>query len=105
MQIDKNKFSKSSEDDSIKTFSIIKLVDITKNNRILRVTNDFVARCWYMNVSNYDFSVDKCDFYGVVDGRNISKSDWYKSDAGIKQVMKKFINIGEQTISDELSLD
>ena len=42
---------------------------------------------------------------GVVDDRNISKSDWYKSDAGIKQVMKEFINIGEQTISDELSLD
>ena len=58
-----------------------------------------------MNASKYNFPVDKCDFYGVVDGRNISKSDWYKSDAGIKQVMKEFINIGEQTISDELSLD
>ena len=80
-------------------------MDITKYNRILRVAKDFVARRWYMNASKYNFPVDKCDFYGVVDGRNISKSDWYKSDAGIKQVMKEFINIGEQTISDELSLD
>lgn len=85
--------------------NIDKIVDITKYNRILRVAKDFVARRWYMNASNYDFPIDKCDFYGVVDGRNISKSDWYKSDAGIKQVMKEFINIGEQTISDELSLD
>lgn len=84
--------------------NINKLVDITNYHRILRIAKDFVARRWYMNASKYNFPIDKCDFYGVVDGRNINKNDWYKSDDGIKQVMKGFINIGEQTISDELSL-
>lgn len=83
---------------------IDKLVDIKKYNRILRVAKNFVARRWYMNASNYNFPIDRCDFYGVVDGRNISKKDWYKSDDGIKQVMKEFINIGEQTINGELNL-
>ena len=31
-----------------------------------------------MNAKKHNFPVDKCDFYGVVDNRNISKSDWYK---------------------------
>ena len=84
--------------------NINKLVDITKYNRILRVAKDFVARRWYMNASKYNFPIEKCDFYGVVDGRNISKNDWYKSDDGIKQVMKEFINIGKLTIDNELSL-
>ncbi len=81
-----------------------KLVDINKFDRILRVAKDFVARRWFMNANKYKFPVDKCDFYGVVDGRNISKNDWYKSDVGIKQVMKEFINIGQQTIDGELSI-
>ena len=42
--------------------------------------------------------------YGVVDNRNISKKDWYKSETGINQVMKEFINIGDQTINKELSI-
>ena len=57
-----------------------------------------------MNAKKHNFPIEKCDFYGVVDGRNISKNDWYKSDDGIKQVMKEFINIGELTIDNELSL-
>ena len=81
-----------------------KLVDINKYNRVLRVAKDFVARRWFMNAKKYNFPVDKCDFYGVVDGRNISKNDWYKSDVGIKQVMKEFVNIGQQTIDGELSI-
>ena len=81
-----------------------KLVDINKYDRILRIAKDFVARRWFMNAKKYNFPVDKCDFYGVADGRNISKSDWYKSDAGIKQVMKEFVNIGQQTIDGELSI-
>ena len=83
--------------------NIDKLVDINSYNRILRIAKDFVAR-WFMNASNYNFPVDKCDFYGVVDNRNISKKDWYKSETGINQVMKEFINIGDQTINKELSI-
>ena len=68
-----------------------KLVDINQYDKILRVAKDFVARRWFMTASNYNFPIDKCDFYGVVDGRNISKEDWYKSEAGINQVMKENI--------------
>ena len=84
--------------------NIDKLVDINKYDRILRIAKDFVARRWFMNASKYNFPVDKCDFYGVVDGRNISKKDWYKSETGVIQVMKEFINIGQQTIDGELNI-
>ena len=85
--------------------NIDKLVDITKYNRILRVAKDFVARRWYMNAKKYNFPIEKCDFYGVVDNRNISKNDWYKSETGINQVMKEFINIGQLTIDKELDIN
>lgn len=85
--------------------NIDKLVDINKYDRILRVAKDFVARRWNMNAKRYNFPTQKCDFYGVVDGRNISKQDWYKSEIGINQVMKEFINIGKLTIDKELSID
>ena len=85
--------------------NIDKLVDITKYNRILRVAKDFVARRWYMNAKKYNFPIEKCDFYGVVDGRNISKKDWYKSEIGINQVMKEFINIGQLTIDKESDIN
>lgn len=84
--------------------NIDKLVDINSYNRILRIAKDFVARRWFMNASNYNFPIDKCDFYGVVDNRNISKTEWYKSEIGINQVMKEFINIGNLTINKELSI-
>ena len=84
--------------------NIDKLVDINCYNRILSIAKDFVARRWFMNASNYNFPIDKCDFYGVVDNRNISKTEWYKSEIGINQVMKEFINIGNQTINKELSI-
>ena len=85
--------------------NIDKLVDITKYNRILRVAKDFVARRWYMNAKKYNFPIEKCDFYGIVDNRNISKKDWYKSETGINQVMKEFINIGQLTIDKELDIN
>ena len=84
--------------------NIDKLVNIDDYARILRIAKDFVARRWYMNAKKYNFPIDKCDFYGVVDNRNISKNDWYKSDVGVNQVMKEFINIGELTINGELSI-
>lgn len=84
--------------------NIDKLVNIDEYTRILRIAKDFVARRWFMNAKKYNFPIDKCDFYGVVDNRNISKNDWYKSDAGINQVMKEFINIGQLTIDNELSI-
>lgn len=85
--------------------NIDKLVDINKYNRILRVAKDFVARRWYMNAKRYDFPIEKCDFYGISDVRNINKNDWYKSDVGINQVMKEFINIGQLTIDGELTIN
>lgn len=84
--------------------NIDKLVNIDEYTRILRIAKDFVARRWFMNAKKYNFPIDKCDFYGVVDNRNISKNDWYKSDTGINQVMKEFINIGQLTIDNELSI-
>lgn len=85
--------------------NIDKLVDINKYNKILRIAKDFVARRWYMNAKKHNFPIEKCDFYGVADGRNISKNDWYKSEVGINQVMKEFINIGQLTIDGELSIE
>ena len=85
--------------------NIDKLVNINDYTKILRIAKDFVARRWYMNAKKYNFPIDKCDFYGVVDNRNISKNDWYKSEVGINQVMKEFINIGQQTIDKELSIN
>ena len=58
-----------------------------------------------MNARKYNFLIDKCDFYGIVDNRNISKSDWWKSEIGINQVMMEFINIGKLTIDKELKID
>lgn len=84
--------------------NIYKLVNINDYTRILRIAKDFVARRWYMNAKKHNFPVDKCDFYGVVDNRNISKDDWYKSNVGVNQVMKEFINIGQLTIDSELSI-
>lgn len=84
--------------------NIDKLIDLKKYNRILRIAKDFVARRWYMNAKKYNFPIEKCDFYGVVDDRKISKNDWYKSEEGINQVMKELINIGKQTIDNELSI-
>ena len=85
--------------------NINKLVDISKFNRILRIAKDFVARRWFMNARKYNFPIDKCDFYGIVDNRNISKSDWWKSEIEINQVMMEFINIGKLTIDKELKID
>lgn len=85
--------------------NINKLVDISKFNRILRIAKDFVARRWFMNARKYNFPIDKCDFYGIVDNRNISKSSWWKSEIGINQVMMEFINIGKLTIDKELKID
>ncbi len=56
--------------------NIDKLVDINSYNGILRIAKDFVARRWFMNASNYNFPIDTSDFYGVVDNRNISKTEW-----------------------------
>ncbi len=84
--------------------NINKLVNINDYKRILRIAKDFVARRWFMNAKRYNFPVEKCDFYGVVDNRNISKNAWYKSETGINQVMKEFINIGKQTIDKELDI-
>ena len=84
--------------------NIDKLVNVNDYNRILRIAKDFVARRWYMNAKRHNFPIEKCDFYGVYDNRNINKNDWYKSEVAIKQVMKEFINIGQQTIDDELSI-
>lgn len=84
--------------------NIDKLVNVNDYTRILRIAKDFVARRWYMNAKQHDFPIEKCDFYGVVDNRNISKNNWYKSDIGIKGVMKEFINIGSLTIDGELSI-
>ena len=84
--------------------NIDKIVDINNYSRILRIAKDFVARRWYMNAKKYNFPIDKCDFYGVVDGRNISKNDWYKSNEGINQVMKEFINIGNQVMNNDLEI-
>ena len=58
-----------------------------------------------MNARKYNFPIDKCDFYGIVDNRNISKSGWWKSEIGINQVMMEFINIGKLTIDKELKID
>ena len=58
-----------------------------------------------MNAKRHNFPIEKCDFYGVVDSRCISKNDWYKSEIGVNQVMKEFINIGKLTIDRELSID
>ena len=85
--------------------NIDKLVDINRYNKILRIAKDFVARRWYMNAKKYNFPIERCDFYGITDGRNISKKDWYKSEEGIIQVMKEFINIGQQTIDKELNIN
>lgn len=74
--------------------NIDKLIDINDYARILRIAKYFVLRRWYTNASRYNFPIDKCDFYGVIDNKNISKNDWYKSDVGVKQVMKEFVNIG-----------
>lgn len=84
--------------------NIDKLVNVNDYNRILRIAKDFVARRWYMNARRHNFPIDKCDFYGVYDNRNINKNDWYKSDVATKQVMKEFINIGQLTIDGELSI-
>ena len=84
--------------------NINKKVNINDYTRILRIAKDFVARRWFMNAKKHNFPIEKCDFYGVVDGRNISKNDWYKSETGINQVMKEFINIGELTIDNELTI-
>ena len=84
--------------------NIDKLVNIKDYTRILRIAKDFVARRWYMNAREHNFPIEKCDFYGAVDGRNISKNDWYKSEVGVNQVMKEFINIGNLTIDGELSI-
>lgn len=84
--------------------NIDKLVNINDYTRILRIAKDFVARRWYMNAKKHNFPVDKCDFYGVVDNRKISKNEWYKSDVGVNQVMKELINIGKLTIDGELSI-
>lgn len=84
--------------------NINKLVDINSYNKILRIAKAFVARRWFMNANNYDFPIDKCDFYGISDMRNITKKEWYLSEKGINQVMKEFINIGTLTIDKELTI-
>lgn len=84
--------------------NINKLVDINKYNRILRIAKDFVARRFYMNAKRHNFPIEKCDFYGVVDGRGISKDSWYLNDEGKKQVLKELVNIGTLYLEGELDL-
>ena len=82
----------------------IKYVEQKGMNTIVSHAKDFVARRWYMNALKYSFPIEKCDFYGIADERNIGKETWYLSDVGIKQVMKEFINIGIQTLEGELKI-
>ncbi len=84
--------------------NINKLIDINSYNHILRIAKAFVARRFYMNAKRHHFPISKCDFYGIVDGRNIGKDSWYLSEVGRKQVMKEFVNIGNLFLEGELDL-
>ena len=48
----------------------------------------------------------KCfEWYGLVDNRNISEDDWYKTEEGINQVLKEFLNIKDIEIVKKLNIE
>ncbi len=85
--------------------NINKMVNINEYKSILRIAKSFVARRWYMNAKKYNFPIDKCDFYGINDDRNISKDEWFLTEEARKQVMKELINIGQLYLEGELTID
>lgn len=85
--------------------NINKLVNIDDYKNILRIAKSFVARRWYMNAKNHNFPINKCDFYGISDGRNISKDKWYLTEDARKQIMKELINIGQLYLDGEIGLN
>ncbi len=84
--------------------NIDKLVDIKKCKRILRIAKSFVARRWFITAENTNFPINKCDFYGINDGRNISKDKWFLTDDARKQVIKELVNIGNLYLEENYSL-
>lgn len=85
--------------------NINKIVNINEYKSILRIAKSFVARRWYMNAKKYNFPIDKCDFYGINDDRNISKEKWFLTEEARKQIMKELINIGQLYLDGELTID
>lgn len=84
--------------------NIDKLVNIKNCKRILRIAKSFVARRWFITAENTNFPINKCDFYGVNDGRNISKNEWFLTDDARQQVIKEFVNISRLYLEENYFL-
>ena len=84
--------------------NIDKLVNIKNCKRILRIAKSFVARRWFITAENTNFPSNKCDFYGVNDGRNISKNEWFLTDDARQQVIKEFVNISRLYLEENYFL-
>ncbi len=83
--------------------NIGKIVNLSNYKSILRIAKSFVARRWFMTASKFNFPIEKCDFYGVNDERNISKTKWFLSEKSKEQVMKELINIGQLYLDNQLN--
>lgn len=84
--------------------NINKLIDLSDYKSILRIAKSFVARRWFMTAAKFDFPIEKCDFYGIDDERNISKEKWFKNENAREQVMKELINIGQLYLDNKLDI-
>ena len=79
------------------------LKDLFSNcKNILIMVKDFTRRRQFLTIKKMGFDTNCFEWYGLVDNRNISEDDWYKTEEGINQVLKEFLNIKDIEIVKKL---
>ena len=55
------------------------------------MVKDFTRRRQFLTIEKMGFDTKCFEWYGLVDNRNISEYDWYKTEEGVNQVLKEFL--------------
>ena len=73
-------------------------------NNIIMVGAAFALRRIKMCASRLDYPVDKIQFLGTIDDRNISKEEWWKDDLSKKRVYEEIERIGKYLVKGDLDI-
>ena len=74
---------------------------------ILCIGKSFMLRRASMYASKFNYPTYKMQYYGIVDidGKNIGRNTWWKTDAAINRVMAEIERIGKYYINGYLSIE
>ena len=73
-------------------------------DNIIMIGAAFALRRIKMCASRLDYPVDKIQFIGTVDDRNISKDDWWKNDLSKLRVYEEIERIGKYLVKGDLDI-